>query len=194
MRSLGSARGDLRDLAGKMLRERGQELRPVGRHHVVVGRRDGCRDRDLKLHLRRDHACLLQPVEHGPRLDRHVGVAGLEQSGVGRGARLEAKAGDFAHDLAVPLGELERRDVVRELDRRICGKDVLQEANPGLANAGLAVGQTEEVPADRVRHRAEHALGVGQRNAADEMHDGMRAAICAHGASPFAVIVARYRS
>src|SRR6476646_3644662 len=56
--------------------------------------------------------------------------------------------------------------------------------DPGLADSGLAVRQAREVGADRAGHGAEHGLGVRQRNAADEMHDGMPAAVCAHVSSP----------
>src|SRR5262245_44641694 len=106
---------------------------------------------------------------------RPIGVAGLERLGIGRGARLEAKARNLAHDLAVPLGELERRNVGGKLDRRVVGEHVLQEANPRLANAGLAVRQTNEVRPDRGRYRTEHGLGVGQRDTTDEMYDRMLA-------------------
>src|SRR5262245_29398170 len=106
---------------------------------------------------------------------RPIGVAGLERLGIGRGARLEAKARNLAHNLAVPLGELERRNVGGKLDRRVVGEHVLQEANPRLANAGLAVRQTNEVRPDRGRYRAEHGLGVGQRDTTDEMYDRMLA-------------------
>ena len=48
----------------------------------------------------------------------------------------------------------------------------MQETDPGFADAGLAVGQARDVAADRAGERAEHGFGIGQRNAADEMHDG----------------------
>src|SRR5262249_9401723 len=157
------------------LGQRRQQLGPIRRHHVVVGRRNRRRDRDLEFHLRRNEASLLQAIEQAPRFHRHIGVAGLERLGIGRGARLDAKARNLAHDLAVPLGELERRNVGGKLDRRVVGEHVLQEANPRLANAGLAVRQTNEVRPDRSHYRAEHGLGVGQRDTTDEMYDRMLA-------------------
>ena len=60
----------------------------------------------------------------------------------------------------------------------------LQEADPGLADAGLAIGKTDEVRPERAGHRTEHGLGVGQRNAAHEVHDGLLAAVCAHEPVP----------
>jgi hypothetical protein len=83
------------------------------------------------------------------------------------------------------LHELERRHIRRELDGGIVGEHVLQETDPGLADAGFAVRQAREVRTDRARHGPEHGLGVRQRNAADEMHDGMPAVICAHFFLPF---------
>ena len=117
-------------------------------------------------------------------LDCHVGVAGLESAGVGRRAGLDAQPRDLPHQLAVPLHELERRHVGGAFDRRVVDEHALQEANPGLADAGLAVRQADEVPPHRAGQGAEHRFGVRQRNAADEMHDRMSDVVCAHRAAP----------
>ena len=151
MRSFGSALAILFDFADEGLRQRRQQARPVGRHHVVVGGRNRRRDADLEFDVGRDDAGLLQAVEHAPGLDRHVGIAGLERGRVGRRAGLDAQPRDFAHHLAVPLHELERRHVLGVLDRRILGEHVLQEADPGLADAGLAVRQADGMAPDRAR-------------------------------------------
>ena len=45
-------------------------------------------------------------------------------------------------------------------------------------------GSAEEMRPDRGRERAEHGLAVGQRDAADEMHDRMRVAVGGHGVPP----------
>jgi hypothetical protein len=144
----------------------------VSGHHVVVGRRDRRRQRDLELDRRRDDALPRQALEQAPGFDRHLGIAGREAGGVGGRAGPYAQAGDFAQDLAVPLRELEGRDV-GAFDRRIFGEDVLQEADPGPANAGLAVGQASEMRTRGCDEGAEHGLGIRQRDAADEMHDRM---------------------
>ena len=128
-------------------------------------------------------AFFLQPLENPPGGDRHLGIARLEARGIGRGAGPEAQPRDLADDLAVPLGEFERRHIRGEFDRRVLGEDVLQEVDPGLADAGLAIGQAQDMRSDRRRQAAEHRLAVGQRNAADEMHDRMPVAVCAHGVS-----------
>src|SRR4029077_18455495 len=72
---------------------------------------------------------------------------------------------------AVPLDELERRHVARNLDRGVLGQDILQKTDPGLADAGLTVRQAAEMGPGHLRERAEHGFGIGQRDAADEMHD-----------------------
>ncbi len=184
MRSLGSAAAMAWTSPTKCWRQRRQQFRPVGRHHVVVGRRDRRRDADLEFDACRNDAGLLQPVEHAERLDRHFGIAGLEILAVGRHAGLDAQPRDFANNLAVPLHELERRHIARQFDRRIFREHVLQEADPGLADAGLAVGQARDMAADRARERAEHGLGIGQRNAADEMHDWRFGWLGIHGRCP----------
>ena len=102
-----------------------------------------------------------------------------------RGAGLDPQPRDFADHLAVPLRELERRHVLGELDRRIAGQHILQEPDPGLADAGLAVRQADEMRPDRLGQRAEHGLAVGQRNAADEMHNRMLAAVSHRGGPLF---------
>ncbi len=177
-------RGDGMDLADESLRQRRQQFRPVGRHHIVVGRRDRRRDADLEFDARGNDAGLLQPVEHGEGFDRHGGIAGLEILAVRRLAGLDAQPRDFADNLAVPLHELERRHVARQFDRRIFRKHVLQEADPALADAGLAVGQARDVAADRARQRPEHGFGIGQRNATDEMHDWRLGVLGVHGVGP----------
>ena len=151
-------------------------------HHVVVGRRHRRRDGDLEFDAGRNVAGLLQPLEHLPRLDRHGGVAGVERGGIDGGAGLDAQPRNLAHHLAVPLHELERRHILGKLDGGVAGQHVLQEPDPGLADAGLAVGQAHQMRSDRFRQRAEHGLAVGQRNAADEMHDRMLATVCHRGA------------
>src|SRR5262249_50707393 len=83
----------------------------------------------------------------------------------------------------IPLHESERRHIARELDRRIARQHVLQEANPGLADTGLAIRQPDDVLAAGLRQHAEHRLAVRQRNTADEMHDRMLAAV-GHGLTP----------
>ena len=83
--------GDLAHLADEMRHQRRQQLLPVARHHVVVGRRDRRRDRNLEFDAGRDLAGLLHALEHPPRLDRHVGVAGLERRRIDGGARLDAQ-------------------------------------------------------------------------------------------------------
>ena len=178
---MGHGAGDLLHLADEMLRQRRQQAGTVGRQHVVVGRGRRCRQADLELDVAGDDARLLQPVENGPRLDGHIGIAGLEGAGIGHGARLQAQAGYLPDQLAVPLGELERRHIRGHLDGRMLGQHVLQEADPRLADAGLAIGNANEMLAKRARKGAEHAFGIGQWNAADEVNDGLPAAICAHG-------------
>jgi hypothetical protein len=49
------------------------------------------------------------------------------------------------------------------------GESRLQESNPALPNTGLAVGHASEMWAELPRKQTKHALGVAQRNAADEM-------------------------
>ena len=142
----------------------------------------------------RNDARLLQPVEHAPGFDRHVGVAGLERPGVGRGAGLDAQARNLAHHLAVPLRELERRHVRRKLDRGVGGEHVLQETDPGLADAGLAVGKTNEVPArprpTRCGTRSRRpAAGCCRRGARWDAGCDLRSC-----SSPFAAVAARCRS
>ena len=39
-------------------------------------------------------------------------------------SRLQAKARDLAQNLAIPLGELERREILRRFDRRVIGQDL----------------------------------------------------------------------
>src|SRR5262245_12583678 len=77
------------------------------------------------------------------------------------------------------IGQFSALYVGGKLDRRVVGEHVLQEANPRLANAGLAVRQTNQVRPDRGRYRAEHGLGVGQRDTTDEMYIRMLA-VCVH--------------
>jgi hypothetical protein len=60
----------------------------------------------------------------------------------------------------------------------------LQETDPGLADAGFAVGQSRDMIAHRAGQRAEHSFGIGQRNAADEMHDGRFALLGVHDVGP----------
>ena len=111
---------DLRDFSQEMLHQRLQQLLPVRRHHVVVGRRHRRWDRDLEFDARRNVAGLLHAARICPRLDRHVGVAGVEGRGIDGRAGLHAQPRDLTHHLAVPLHELERRHVGGELDRRSC--------------------------------------------------------------------------
>jgi len=80
------------------------------------------------------------------------------------------------------LSELERRHVCGELDRRVFGKNTLQKADPGLADAGLAVGQAQQIRPSRFGESTEHGIGVRQRDAADEMDD--RIVVGGHGALP----------
>jgi hypothetical protein len=103
---------------------------------------------------------------------------------MGLGPGLDPQPRDLAQQLAVPLDELERWRVGSGLDRRMLREHVLQKADPGLANAGLAIRQADEMRSGRRRQGAEHGLGVRQRNAADEVHDRMLAAVRAHGWPP----------
>jgi hypothetical protein len=125
-----------------------------------------------------------QALEQPPGRDRHLGIAGSERGGIGGDAGLDAQARNFAQHLAVPLGELEGRDVRGAFDRRVFGEHVLQEAAPGLADAGLAVGQAQEMRSRRFGEGAEGGFGIGQRDAADEMDDRMPALLCGHGVLP----------
>jgi hypothetical protein len=100
------------------------------------------------------------------------------------GAGLDAKPGDFAQHLAVPLRELEGRHVCGDLDRRVFGKNLLQKADPGLADAGLAVGQAQQIGPSRFGESAEHGFGVRQRDAADKVDDRMFSAVGCHCALP----------
>ena len=129
---IGHCFGDLLDLADQMLGKRRQQLRPVRRHHVVVGWRDRRRERDLELHIGGNDGGPLQPLEQAPGCDRHLGIAGFERAGIGLGAGLDAKPRDFAQHLAVPLRELEGRHVCGDLDRRVFGKNILQKADQVL--------------------------------------------------------------
>ena len=142
---VGHGAGDPAHLADEMLRQRRQQAGAVGRHDVVVGRGDRRRQADLELDLGRDRAQLLKAIEDRPRLDGHVGIAGPEGGGVGLGARLEQQAGDLPDELAVPLDELERRHVLGDLDRRVLGQNVLEELDPGLADAGLPVRDADQM-------------------------------------------------
>ena len=182
MRSFGSAFAIFKISPRKCCVSGCQQLLPVGRHHVVVGRRNRRRDRDLEFDARRNVAGLLQSLEDLPRLDCHGGVAGVERRGINGGAGLHPEPRNLAHHLAIPLHKLERRHVGRKLDRRVAGQHVLQKPDPALADAGLAVRQPDEVRPDRFGQRPEHGLAVGQRNAADEMHDRMPATVCHRGA------------
>ena len=71
MRSFGSALAIFATSPMKCCVSAGSSFWPVGRHHVVVGRRDRRRDRDLEFDVGRNLAGLLQPLEHAPRFDRH---------------------------------------------------------------------------------------------------------------------------
>src|SRR5450755_2317205 len=106
-------------------------------------------------------------VEQPPRLDRHIGIAGFDGRRVKLRARLHAQARDFTQYLAVPLGEFERRYIARHFNRWIIGQHLLQEADPGLADAGLAVWHALEEWCGCRRQGAEHRLSVRQWNAAD---------------------------
>jgi hypothetical protein len=178
---VGHGAGNSAHLADEMLRQRRQQSGAVPWHHVVVGRRDWGRQADLELDVCRDDARLLQAIEDGPRLDGHIGIAGLEGVGLGLGARLEAQARDLPNELGVPLNELKRRHVLGDLDRRVRSQHVLEELDPGLADARLAVRDADQMLPDGIRHGAEHGLRIGQRNAADQVDDGVLAAIRAHG-------------
>ena len=89
---------------------------------------------------RGNDALALQPLEQVPRCDRHIGITGLERGRIECRTGFDAQAGNFAQQLAVPLREFERRHVDGNLDCRIVGEHLLQEAYPGFADAGLAVG------------------------------------------------------
>jgi len=93
----------------------------------------------LKFDRRRDDIGFLQLLEQVPRRNRHLGITGFECAGIGCGAGFDAQPRNFAKDLAIPLCELERRYVGRDLDCRIVGEDLLEEADLGLANASFAV-------------------------------------------------------
>jgi hypothetical protein len=82
--------------------------------------------------------------------------------------------------LSVPLSEAEGRDVSGKFDRRVLREHVLQETDPVLANAGLAIGKADQVRSGRRRQGAEYRFSVRQRNAPHEMHDRMLAAVRAH--------------
>jgi hypothetical protein len=173
--------GDPRDLADHVMRQRRQNSRPIDGQHVVVDWGDGRGQADLELHAVGDDAGLLQALEDAPGLDRHVGIAGLEARRIGRQPALEAQARDLADQLAVPLHEAERRHVARDLDAGVVGQHVLEKADPGAADAGLAVGDADQMRPDRRGQRAKHGLGIGQRDAADEVDDRPAAAVRAHG-------------
>jgi hypothetical protein len=81
------------------------------------------------------------------------------------------QARDFANELAVPLSEFEERHVVGPRDCRVLREDVLQEANPGLEDAGLTIGPAPQIRARRFCQSAEHRFGVRQRDATREMDD-----------------------
>ncbi len=102
---------DRPDLADEVLRQCRQQFRPVGDHHVVVDRRNRCRQADLEFHAGGNDAGLLQTVEHCKRLDRHVGIASLERRRVGRRSGFDPQLRNLAHKLAVPLHEPKRRHV-----------------------------------------------------------------------------------
>ncbi len=174
---VGNRLRDSLHLADEMLRQRRQQFRPIRRHHVVVGRRNRCRDTDLELDVLRDDTRALHALEQPPRGNRHVGIAGLESRRIGRRAGLDAQARDLAHDLAVPLHELERRHVFGQLDRWVFREHVLQKPDPGLADTGFAVGQPDEVSAHRIRQGPKHGFGIRQRNTTDEMNNGFPALI-----------------
>jgi hypothetical protein len=87
---------------------------------------------------------------------------------------------DLADQLAVPLDEPEGRHILGDLDGWVCSQHVLQELDPGLADASLAIGHADDMLAGDARQSPKHGLGIGQWNAADEMNDGLLAAICAH--------------
>jgi hypothetical protein len=61
---------------------------------------------------------------------------------------------------------------------------ILQESDPGLADAGLTVGKADEVGPGRRRQSAEQRFGVWQRNTSNEVHDRVRAAIRVHELLP----------
>src|SRR5262249_53509609 len=92
----------------------------------------------------------------------------------------------LAHHLAVPLGEFERRHVLGELDGGISGQHVLQKFDPGFPDAGFTVRQPGQVWPGRLGQRAKYRLAVRQRDAADEVDDGMLAAV-GHGLTPLPV-------
>ena len=120
-----NCRSDFGHLIGEVLGERGQETRPVRRHHVVVGGCNRGRQTNLKLHAGRYRVLLLHAVENGPGFDRHVGITGFEFVRVRFGLRLEAQTWDFAQQLSVPLGEAKGRDVSRKFDRWVLREHVL---------------------------------------------------------------------
>ena len=118
----------------------------------------------------------LQAVEHAPEFDRHVGIAGLEAGGSGLAPGLMRSRGISRTTLPSHCTNLNGGTSLATSIAGFCGQHVLQKADPGLADAGLAVGQAGEMRRQRSGKRAEHGLAVGQRNAADEMHDGRLAA------------------
>jgi len=85
--------------------------------------------------------------------------------------------------LAVPLDEFERRHVVGALDRRVVGQHVLQETDPGFADAGLAVGEAQQVRPGR-RGQLRNTVSRRKWNAADEVHDGCVMAFPSRYCSP----------
>jgi hypothetical protein len=75
-------------------------------------------------------------------------------------APLDAKPGNFAQHLTVPLCELEWRNLHGALDRWIFGEHVLEEADPGLTNAGLAVGQPQEIGSRDIGEGTKYGFGI----------------------------------
>ena len=186
MRSFGSALRDLRDLADEMLRQRRQQLRPVATAPCC------CRS------ARSASGCEIWNFTPGRNRRRPSATARTRPTTRSPCRRSRSRT---SPDRCVAPGLTRRRGISRttlpshctnlnggtsvgELDGRIAGQHVLQEPDPGLADAGFAVRQAREVRPDRLRHVRNTVSAVRQRNAADEMHDGMPAVICAHVSSP----------
>jgi len=166
--------GDLADLADQMLGQRRQQQWPIGWHHVVVGRRDWCRQRDLKFDPSRDDAVALQSLEQLPRRDRHVGITGLERGRVWSRAGFDAQARNFTQKLAVALGEFERWHLGGDLDRRVVGEHLLQKSDPGFLRIPVS-------PSGK-RRRYGPVVSASLRNTVSPSGSGVLPTKCAIGA------------